>query len=45
MSTDELVAAWQKPFLPVAEGGCPAQEAAVPGVEPKPEMVGVVSLQ
>lgn len=27
MPTDALVAAWAKPFLPEAQGGCPAQEA------------------
>ena len=39
MSTDALVAAWQKPFRPEAEGGCPAQEAATPWFEVKPPMV------
>ena len=33
LPTDALVAAWEKPFLPEAEGGCPAQEPVqeVPG--------------
>ena len=26
MSTGDLAAAWAKPFLPEAQGGCPAQE-------------------
>lgn len=26
MSTEALTAAWQKPFLPVEQGGCPAQK-------------------
>ena len=43
MSTDALVAAWQKPFLPEAEGGCPAQEAATPWFEVKPSLLPVRS--
>lgn len=30
MSLDALVAAWQKPFLPVEHGGCPSQKEALP---------------
>ena len=44
MSTDALVAAWQKPFLPEAEGGCPAQKAATPWFEVKPPMVEAVAV-
>jgi len=32
MSTTDLIAAWTKPFLPEAEGGCPPQEAWVEAV-------------
>ena len=30
MSTDDLVAAWEKPFLPEAQGGCPPQQELPP---------------
>jgi|GEM_PF-4857334 len=30
MSLDDLVAAWEKPFGPIEEGGCPAQEGVQP---------------
>ena len=39
MPMQQLVAAWQKPFLPEAEGGCPAQPAASPWFEAKPPIV------
>ena len=32
MSTTDLVAAWTKPFLPEAQGGCPPQEQEVGAV-------------
>lgn len=32
MSTADLVAAWTKPFLPEAQGGCPAQQAVAVAV-------------
>lgn len=32
MSTTDLIAAWTKPFLPEAEGGCPPQGAWVEAV-------------
>ena len=33
MSLDDLVAAWQKPFLPEAQGGCPPQAEMAPWFE------------
>jgi hypothetical protein len=39
LPTEALVAAWQKPFLPEAEGGCPAQQAAAPWFEDEAALV------
>ena len=36
MSLDALVAAWQKPFLSEAEGGCPAQQEMAPWFKDEP---------
>jgi len=36
MSLDDLVAAWQKPFLTEAEGGCPAQQELAPWFKDEP---------
>jgi hypothetical protein len=33
MSLEQLTSAWEKPFLPVAQGGCPAVTATTPWFE------------
>jgi hypothetical protein len=43
MSTDALVAAWQKPFLPVGKGGCPPQKQALPWFKSKSWFHGLSS--
>jgi len=36
LSSEALVVAWQKPFLLEAEGGCPAQQEALPWFQEEP---------